>query len=98
MTGLSNLLCKIKLEDLHTCYVMFSKDMAGKIIPQLTSSGFGFNVEMIARLARIKKTQPVKLFQVGISYYGRKKEEGKKITMKDGLQSIRDIFYYNLKP
>lgn len=90
LTFLSNLLTNRNMSDIETCYKAFR---AGVIKPlQLTSSGFGMEVEITALVCRTH----ARTYEVPISYYGRTYEEGKKIGMKDGIQALWYIFYYNL--
>lgn len=93
MTWLSNLLNRSRLSDIHCCYIMMTKEVADEIYPKITSSGFGFNAEVASRIFKVPN---VRVCEVGVSYFGRTKAEGKKIGLKDGLQAIRDIFYYGL--
>jgi glycosyltransferase involved in cell wall biosynthesis len=90
LTFLSNMLTNRNMSDIETCYKAFR---AGVIKPlQLTSSGFGMEVEITALVCRTQ----ARTYEVPISYYGRTYEEGKKIGMKDGIQALWYIFYYNL--
>ena len=90
LTFLSNLLTNINLTDVETGYKAFR----GEIIRNMpiTSSGFGFEIEVTARVARLGCA----MYEVPISYYGRTYEQGKKIGFKDGVQALWLIFYYNL--
>lgn len=94
MTVLSNALSGLGLSDIHTCYIMMKGDLAREIIQKITSKKFGFNPEIAARIG--KRRRYLKIYETGISYYGRTKAEGKKIGLKDGIQAIKDIIYYNL--
>ena len=94
MTKLSNLLTGIHLTDIHTCYIMLKAELAKELFPKLKSDRWGFNVEILSKFAKYPKK--LNIFEVGISYYGRTKAEGKKITFKDGIEAIKDIIYYNL--
>lgn len=93
MTWLSNLLSGLRLSDIHTCYIMTRGDFAREIAGKITSKRFSFNPEFAARIAKHKK---IRVFETGISYYGRTKDEGKKIGFKDALEAIKDIIYYNV--
>ena len=76
---------------METCYKMFRSDIIKSI--QLKEKRFGFEPEVTAKIARIPK---IRIYEVGISYYGRTYAEGKKINWKDGLRAIYCIFKYNL--
>jgi len=93
MTWFSNFLGRQNLTDIHSCYIMMDSELAKDIMAKITSKRFGFNPELAARLAKIKK---VRIVETGISYYPRTKEQGKKIGVKDGIEAMRDIVYYNL--
>lgn len=90
LTMLSNVLTDINLTDVETGYKAFR----GEIIRQMviTSKGFGFEIEVTAKVAKLK----CRMYEVPISYHGRTYEEGKKIGLKDGLYAIWYILLYNL--
>ena len=90
LTLLSNMLSNLNLTDMEVCYKAFKKDVIKNI--ELKENRFGFEPEVTAKIAKKK----LKIFEVGVKYYGRKYDEGKKITWKDGLSAIRCIIYYNL--
>lgn len=90
LTFLSNLLTNINLTDVETGYKAFRGDIIRNMI--ITSSGFGFEIEVTAKVAKLGCA----MFEVPISYYGRTYEQGKKIGMKDGIAALWYIFYYNL--
>lgn len=92
LTGLSNVFTGLNLTDMETCYKMFKGDVIRDIAPLLKSKRFGFEPEITARVARSK----VRVYEVGIAYYGRSKEEGKKIGVKDGIHAIGQILKYNI--
>lgn len=92
LTGLSNMFTGLNLTDMETCYKIFKGDLIRDIAPSLKSKRFGFEPEVTARVARSK----VRVYEVGIAYYGRSKEEGKKIGMRDGVNAIGQILKYNL--
>jgi len=94
LTFLSNLLTNLNLSDMETCYKVFSRAVYQKIGPLLKSNRFGIEPELTARVAKLK----VRVCEVGISYYGRSYEEGKKIKWHDGLIAIWHIFRFNLLP
>ncbi|MAX81903.1 MAG: glycosyl transferase [Crocinitomicaceae bacterium] len=91
LTFLSNMLTNLNLTDMETCYKLFESDMIKKI--DLRENRFGFEPEVTAKLARI---QNIRIYEVGISYYGRTYAEGKKIGWKDGFRAIYCILKYNL--
>jgi glycosyltransferase involved in cell wall biosynthesis len=91
LTGMSNMFTGLNLTDMETCYKMFRGDIIRDIAQHLKAKRFGFEPEVTARVAKSK----VRVYEIGISYYGRSKEEGKKIGMRDGLRAIWEIVYYN---
>jgi glycosyltransferase involved in cell wall biosynthesis len=91
LTSLSNLLTNINLSDMETCYKLFKADLIKSI--HLVENRFGFEPEVTAKISRIPG---VRIFEVGISYYGRTYAEGKKINYKDGFRAIYCIVKYNL--
>ena len=90
LTRLSNMFTNLNLTDMETCYKLFKADIIKSI--HLKEKRFGFEPEVTAKIARIPK---VRIYEVGISYYGRTYEEGKKIGWKDGLRAIYAIVKYN---
>ncbi len=91
LTFLSNVLTGLNLTDMETCYKMMRGDLARKLAKNLKAQRFGFEPEITARVAKAK----VAVYEIGISYYGRSKEEGKKIGMRDGIKAIGEIIRYN---
>lgn len=91
LTFLSNMLTNLNLTDMETCYKVFRTDMVQGLT--LKEKRFGFEPEVTAKISRIPK---VRIYEVGISYYGRTFEEGKKINWKDGFRAIYCIVKYNL--
>ena len=91
LTFLSNSLTNLNLTDMETCYKLFRKETIQSI--SLKENRFGFEPEVTAKIARIKG---IRIYEVGISYYGRTYEEGKKIGWKDGFRAIYCILKYNL--
>jgi hypothetical protein len=81
----------LNLTDMETCYKLVRLDYAKKL--PLREKRFGFEPELTARLSRIPK---IKIYEVGISYYGRTYAEGKKIGWRDGFRAIYCILRYNL--
>ncbi|MDP2175474.1 MAG: glycosyltransferase family 2 protein [Bacteroidota bacterium] len=91
LTFLSNMFTNLNLTDMETCYKLFKSDIIKSI--QFKEKRFGFEPEVTARISQIPK---VRIYEVGISYYGRTYEEGKKIGWKDGFRAIHCILKYNL--
>ena len=92
LTGLSNIFTNLNLTDMETCYKVFRKEVLEQII--IEEDRFGFEPEITAKIAKIRPR--IRIYEVGISYYGRTYEEGKKITWKDGIRAIYAILKYNL--
>ena len=92
LTTLSNMFTGLNLTDMETCYKMFRGDLVRGLAEDLKAKRFGFEPEITARVAKSKA--PV--YEIGISYYGRSKEEGKKIGLKDGIKAIGEIIRYNV--
>lgn len=90
LTFLSNLFTNLNLTDMETCYKLFNTNMVQSL--RLQEKRFGFEPEVTAKIARIPN---VRIYEVGISYYGRTFEEGKKIGWKDGFRAIYCILKYN---
>jgi glycosyltransferase involved in cell wall biosynthesis len=90
LTHLSNMFTNLNLTDMETCYKLMDTKMAQSL--QLKEKRFGFEPELTAKLARIPK---IRIYEVGISYYGRTYEEGKKIGWKDGFRAIYCILKYS---
>lgn len=91
LTSLSNMFTNLNLSDMETCYKLFRTDIIQGI--KLKEKRFGFEPEVTAKIARVHK---IRIYEVGISYYGRTYEEGKKIGWKDGFRAIWCILKYNL--
>lgn len=91
LTFLSNIFTNLNLTDMETCYKMFRSEIIKNI--QLKEKRFGFEPEVTAKIARVKE---IKIYEIGISYYGRTYAEGKKISWKDGFRAIYCILKYNL--
>jgi glycosyltransferase involved in cell wall biosynthesis len=92
LTMLSNLFTGLNLTDMETCYKMIRGDLARALAKDLKAQRFGFEPEITARIAK----NGARVYEIGISYYGRSKEEGKKIGMRDGIKAIWEIIYFNL--
>jgi len=91
LTFMSNAFTNLNLTDMETCYKMFKREIIQKI--PLKEHRFGFEPEVTAKIARIPN---IRIYEIGISYYGRTYEEGKKIGWKDGFRAMWCIFKYNV--
>ena len=91
LTWLSNMFTNLNLTDMETCYKVFKKEILENI--SIEEDRFGFEPEITAKIAKLRPR--IRIFEVGISYYGRTYEEGKKITWKDGIKAIYAIIKYN---
>jgi len=91
LTFLSNMFTDLNLTDMETCYKLFRRDIIQGL--QLEEKRFGFEPEVTAKVSRIKD---VRIYEVGISYYGRTYAEGKKIGWRDGFRAIYCILKYGL--
>ena len=91
LTLVSNMFTNLNLTDMETCYKLFKADILKGF--DLKERRFGFEPEVTSRVSRIKD---IRVYEVGISYYGRSYEEGKKIGWKDGFRAIYCILKYNL--
>jgi len=91
LTTLSNMFTNLNLTDMETCYKMFRTPLIQSIL--LKEKRFGFEPEVTAKIARLPN---IRIYEVGISYYGRTYKEGKKIGWKDGFRAIYCIIKYNM--
>lgn len=91
LTFLSNMFCNLNLTDMETCYKLFNTHILQSI--DLEENRFGFEPEVTAKIARVPG---IRIYEVGISYYGRTYEEGKKIGWKDGFRAIYCILRYGM--
>jgi glycosyltransferase involved in cell wall biosynthesis len=91
LTILSNVLTNLNLTDMETCYKMFNTQFLKKI--NFKEKRFGFEPEVTSKIARFPG---IRIYEVGISYYGRTYEEGKKITAKDGFRAVFCILKYSI--
>ncbi len=91
LTMASNMFTNLNLTDMETCYKMFRREIIQGI--KLKEKRFGFEPEVTAKSSRIPK---IRIYEVGISYYGRTYEEGKKIGMKDAFRALYCIIKYNI--
>ena len=92
LTGFSNFFTNLNLTDMETCYKAFRREVLEQFV--IEEKRFGIEPEITAKIAKIRPR--LRIYEVGISYYGRTYEEGKKITWKDGIRAIYAIFKYNL--
>jgi glycosyltransferase involved in cell wall biosynthesis len=91
LTFLSNMFTNLNLTDMETCYKLFRSDVIKKL--RLKEKRFGFEPEVTAKMSRVKG---IRIYEVGISYYGRTYDEGKKIKASDGFRAIWCILRYNI--
>ena len=89
LTLCSNMATDLNLTDMETCYKTFRREIVQKV--RIEENRFGFEPEITAKVAKLK----VRIFEVGISYYGRTYAEGKKIGWRDGFQALWCILKYN---
>ncbi|MFQ5559679.1 MAG: glycosyltransferase family 2 protein, partial [Nitrospinota bacterium] len=90
LTTLSNMFTNINLTDMETCYKAFKREVIQSI--SIQENRFGFEPEVTAKVAKMN----CRIYEVGISYYGRTYDEGKKIGWRDGFAAIKCIVKYNL--
>lgn len=91
LTMASNMFTNLNLTDMETCYKLFRREIIQGV--KLKEKRFGFEPEVTAKISRIPK---IRIYEVGISYYGRTYEEGKKIGMKDAFRALYCIIKYNV--
>lgn len=91
LTLVSNMLTNLNLTDIETCYKAFRAELLKKI--ELEESRFGFEPEITAKIAKLSN---VRIYEIGISYYGRTYSEGKKISWKDGFRALYCVIKYNI--
>ena len=90
LTLLSNIFTNLNLTDMENCFKVFRSNIIKNI--RLYENRFGFEPEITAKISK----KNLRIYEVGVKYYGRKYKDGKKITWKDGFSAIRCIIYYNL--
>src|SRR5215469_9708833 len=88
-----NVLYNQMLSDIEVCYKMFTREVLKHLV--LTSDGFGFEIEISSQIARAKRWR---IYEVGISYYGRTYEEGKKINWRDGVRALLYLLKFRIWP
>lgn len=91
LTFLSNMFTNLNLTDMETCYKLFRADLLKQI--KFNENRFGFEPEVTTKISRFPK---IRIYEVGISYYGRTYDEGKKIGARDGFRAIWCILKYNV--
>lgn len=91
LTMVSNMFTNLNLTDMETCYKLFRADVIKSL--DLKEKRFGFEPEVTAKIARIRG---LRIYEIGISYYGRTYDEGKKINWRDGMRAFYCIFKYNV--
>lgn len=93
LTLFSNMLSDLNLTDMETCYKVYRKEVIDKIL--IKENRFGIEPEFTAKMAALARKENLAVYEVGISYYGRTYDEGKKIGFKDGLRALWCILKYN---
>ena len=91
LTGLSNIFTNLNLSDMETCYKLFKTELIQSL--DLKEKRFGFEPEVTAKISRLKN---IRIYELGISYYGRSYQDGKKIGWRDGFRAIYAILKYNI--
>ena len=90
LTLMSNLFTDLNLSDMETCYKAFKREIIQSV--DIKENRFGFEPEVTAKISKLN----IRIYEVGISYYGRTYDEGKKIGWKDGVRAVYCILKYNL--
>ncbi|HEV2293675.1 MAG TPA: glycosyltransferase family 2 protein [Tepidisphaeraceae bacterium] len=90
LTSMSNMFTNLNLTDMEVCYKVFRRDVIDRI--QIKCNRFGFEPEVTAKIAKMRPR--LRIYEVGVAYYGRSYEEGKKITWKDGVKAILAIIRF----
>jgi glycosyltransferase involved in cell wall biosynthesis len=91
LTSFSNMFTNLNLSDMETCYKLFKADLIKTL--NLKENRFGFEPEVTAKISRVPG---IRIYEIGISYYGRTYQEGKKINWKDGFRALYCILKYNI--
>lgn len=91
LTTVSNMFTNLNLTDMETCYKLFKADIIKSI--DLREQRFGFEPEVTAKISRIPN---IRIYEIGISYYGRTYDEGKKIGWRDGFRALWSVLKYNI--
>lgn len=92
LTHFSNMFTNLNLTDMEVCYKVFKRREVLEKIPPLKCDRFGFEPEVTAKVAKLRPR--LRIYEVGVAYYGRSYEEGKKITWKDGIKAILTIIRF----
>jgi glycosyltransferase involved in cell wall biosynthesis len=90
LTSFSNMFTNLNLTDMEVCYKVFRKSVLDRI--EIKCDRFGFEPEITAKIAKMRPR--LRIYEVGVAYYGRSYEEGKKITWKDGIKAILTIIRF----
>ena len=90
LTAMSNMFTNLYLTDMEVCYKVFRRDVIDRI--NIKCNRFGFEPEVTAKIAKMRPR--LRIYEVGVAYYGRSYEEGKKITWKDGVKAILAIIRF----
>jgi glycosyltransferase involved in cell wall biosynthesis len=93
LTLLSNMFSDLNLTDMETCYKVFKKEVLDRF--EIEENRFGFEPEITAKVGTLARSEGIRVYEIGISYYGRTYEEGKKIGLKDAFRAFWCIFKYN---
>jgi glycosyltransferase involved in cell wall biosynthesis len=93
LTGTSNVFSNLRLSDMETCYKVFARPVVDRL--SIEEERFGFEPEVSAKIAHLRRTAGVRVYEVAISYHGRSVAEGKKIGLKDAFRTLWCIFLYN---
>ncbi len=93
LTWMSNMFTNLNLTDMEVCYKVFRKDVLDRIT--VKCNRFGFEPEITAKIAKMRPR--LRIYEVGVAYYGRSYEEGKKITWKDGVKAILTIIRFRFR-
>jgi glycosyltransferase involved in cell wall biosynthesis len=96
MSGLFSMISGLPLTDIHCCYMLFPGSLIRGASKSLTSERWGFNPEICSLIADWRND--LSIVELGISYYGRSKQEGKQIRMRHGLVAVAEILKFNLRP
>ena len=92
LTGLSNMFTDLNLTDVETCYKIFRREVIEDVLPTLKQSGFGIEVELTAKVAR----RNYRIYEQGITYFGRTYQEGKKIGLRDAFKALWCVLRYSI--
>ncbi len=94
VTWMSNMFTNLKLSDVETCYKLLRRELVEQVLPTLRENGFGIELEITAKLARIRG---VRFYELPISYSPRGYAEGKKIGWRDGIRALWCVFRYSFR-